>query len=744
MSEALQQNITFETPKKLPENTIPDFSLGLRNIADKYTESQKRNHNPVDTKDLATKQLQELTKKALSRPNILLEIYEEFGQIPQELQENPEFIAILNNGLAREYPDFFGLAQGKPWYTDGGINLSKISTLLDIIKYRPFERRKDFLDMMDGGKNNRGETALESYEKYFLGTEIGNGILTFFPNSQLLSDRKNETQQILDIHKERQGDKKGEIFDIIYGKHVTPDGLDTAKHLAQDSFINIPNKDLERLLSLLPTIESQCTNGNDIDSLVKNIDSLNIDTLYKVQFFSGLTRLAVLGNTKSQTISMSFYNKVVVHYVEQTDVTKEKSMLSEQGMQYSIISRAFSGLDKEKQEQKNKDFRVFLKRVTDEKGKIIASKKTLDEMLGGIFKDTPEADKILQDIKKSKDGKAVFKLLAEAYAEQGSQQEKALRNEGFDTEKWKKDKENKVILEHLSNTSLSTEEKMKILRNFIDPKKIPEDGKEKQEFIDKIVKDLLDWTGTTENTKTFSKESLEDFSASWKTGDFSTFNKKVQEREEKKEADEKKKQEEQKRGERINKRNVTEFIDSNSFNADFVKIDNGKVVTSYIDNNEVFIKKNTDSTVSIYSNGIPIENINISDPKDVIKDIKKAMDSIQFLQKYGLGVFRDDIPTIVELINNRPLRGGKTKIDLSDDIDPEEELILLESIAKLADIKIPEGSPTDRLSALKTDFHTLGQQNGRLTSLLRTKGYVQTGSNSINKLALEEGVKNTV
>lgn len=197
---------------------------------------------------------------------------------------------------------------------------------------------------------------------------------------------------------------------------------------------------------------------------------------------------------------------------------------------------------------------------------------------------------------------------------------------------------------------------------------------------------------TTKNARAFmmNEENLKDFSTSWKTGNFSEFNEKTQARELKREEDEIKKQEQKGPREQNGKIHSAAFIDFQSLGSGFSKIETGKIITTNINGKETYIKKNSENVISIYSEGIPIENINISDPKNAIKDIKKAMNSIQFLQKYGLGVFRDDIPTIVELINNRALRKGGTKINLSDDIGPDEELALLESIAKLANLEIME------------------------------------------------------
>lgn len=180
-------------------------------------------------------------------------------------------------------------------------------------------------------------------------------------------------------------------------------------------------------------------------------------------------------------------------------------------------------------------------------------------------------------------------------------------------------------------------------------------------------------------------------------------------------------------------------VDFRSIGTDFAKRPDGQVIRTFVGENEVIIKKDSDNEISIYSGGIPIREIRVSENGNIKDSIQNAMSSIQFLRKYGLGIFRDDIPTIVELINNRPL---KNNISLSDGIDPEEELTLLESIAKLAEIEIPEGkSPAEKLSTLKDRFHAIAEQNGKLTSMLRAKGYIQAGSNSVNRFALKNGTE---
>lgn len=348
-------------------------------------------------------------------------------------------------------------------------------------------------------------------------------------------------------------------------------------------------------------------------------------------------------------------------------------------MNYSIINQAFPGLDIEKKKQKNMDLKKFLHDVIKD-GKISVTRKNLLERLDIIFSDSKQ-DNILRDIKTSKDGHAIFELLSDAYAEQEKFQKKELQDEGFLDKKWgefkKKNPENsRDILAKLNNPSTSVIEKENLLRDFIDPEKIPKDEQGRKEFIDKITQQISQLTQTAKSAQIFSNENFKDFSTSWQSGDFSTFNKKVQEREEKKEADEKKKQQEtEKKTENSNVINTAVSVDFQSLSTDFIKRPDGQIISTFFGDNEVIIKKDSNNEISIYSGGIPIREIKVSNPENIKDDIKEAINSIQFLQKYGLNVFRDDIPTIVELINNRPRKDNNNKeIDLSNGIDPQEEL----------------------------------------------------------------------
>lgn len=280
------------------------------------------------------------------------------------------------------------------------------------------------------------------------------------------------------------------------------------------------------------------------------MDSLQVDIVYKIPFLWGLAEIkSGSGAGRNKDRDMEFYLKMAEHYKEQTDITEENEKLSEQKLKYSIISKAFSGSGPEKQKQKNADFEKFLDETIQD-NQYQFNVTTLKDKLRKIFSGTPEAEEIFKKIEASRDGKEIFKLLSEAYTEQKDYQTKTLQSEGFISGKWEKFQrehilESRTITKKLENPSLSTEEKMRILQDFIDPAKVPEGEKEKKEFIDRIIRQLSGLTETTKNARIFSEENFKDFSASWQSGDFTAFNKKVQEREEKREKEEIKKQEEQ-------------------------------------------------------------------------------------------------------------------------------------------------------------------------------------------------------
>jgi hypothetical protein len=98
------------------------------------------------------------------------------------------------------------------------------------------------------------------------------------------------------------------------------------------------------------------------------------------------------------------------------------------------------------------------------------------------------------------------------------------------------------------------------------------------------------------------------------------------------------------------------------FNIDtkFTEIPVGQPMISGSGNDTVFIHRNSDNTMSIYSPSgkMSIDGIRIINQEKPFEDIEKAMDSIQFLKESGLDIFRNDLPKIIDAVNNRASRGA--------------------------------------------------------------------------------------
>lgn len=280
-----------------------------------------------------------LIKKALSRPGTILKEYETLkaSNDPEKnnLQQNPDFLRVMQDILAREYPDFFGKTEGTKWYSESGPHFHKITTLLDIIKYRPPERQQHFMDMMNDAEraDTRGR-AIDRYMEAFAGTETGLNITFWFEESGLVHSLKDNTMKMLESKKDALGGEKSNIYRII---HTNP----TGELLYKRSFPSIPQHTLDTLLGhLLPRIERLCPNGNQ-EEIAKMLDTIAIDPVYKVQFFTGILSLASLGDPNHVDADIKFYAEIVKRCGERINVSSEKKTLSGQEKEYSVITRAF-------------------------------------------------------------------------------------------------------------------------------------------------------------------------------------------------------------------------------------------------------------------------------------------------------------------------------------------------------------------------------------------------------------------
>lgn len=335
------------------------------------------------------------------KPYTILSKYEEWGRYRSKmieiksLTENPRFLDALNRILASEYPYLFGEAVKAPWYTDGGPSLDKISTMLDIIKYRPPERQKDFIAMMNG------ETEL--FEQYFIGTEIGNQISVCFKDSPLIANRRDAVSKALNNSELKWGSKKWGLYDLIRDDLLSRSAI-------QEQFSEIPLQELDTLLSLLPDIEAQCPNGN-IKTVIKAIDPENkIDPTYKEKFFHGLMILWACKNDKYAQASANFYGKIEKHFYEKVDVSNEKRdiELKKKNESYEVIINSFPGKSREFLDKKNAELSRFLDKFIDNTGNIAVTGREFKNTLLQIFKDSP----LEWSLRNEKDGKAALEIVS--------------------------------------------------------------------------------------------------------------------------------------------------------------------------------------------------------------------------------------------------------------------------------------------------------------------------------------------
>lgn len=336
----------------------------------------KRLHPPYFDNNDFTKNPDIITK-ALSRKGALLDIYEMLRTSAKNgdgnVTKNPEFIAAAGDILAQEYP-LFRAAKNAPWCARGDLNFDKIATLLDIIKYAPAQRQQDFLDMMNDAENGKSDTAVDLYETRFVGTPVESGIRLAFAESKLLQNSLlEESQKTLDTFKNTHGYKKGGVLDII-------ENNEKSKKFAQASFMYIPTDHLNTFLSLLPRIESHCDCGNT-QALMREVDALDIDAIYKMRFFCGLADALKLEN--EQLPGIDFYKHIEKHYEDNVNITTEYEKLSKpetssREPRYSIISQAFPGMEEEQLRQKNAAFGSFLNSVVKD-GKINMTREKIVE-----------------------------------------------------------------------------------------------------------------------------------------------------------------------------------------------------------------------------------------------------------------------------------------------------------------------------------------------------------------------------
>ncbi len=227
-----------------------------------------------------------------------------------------------------------------------------------------------------------------------------------------------------------------------------------------------------------------------------------------------------------------------------------------------------------------------------------------------------------------------------------------------------------------------------------------------------------------------------EFAAAWRSGNFTTFNQKIQEREQKREEAIIKQQQEQqaKKGPaESSQKNIPQYENTASIAANFATIPLGQFITYW----QVVIKKDTDNTISLFSDGVGIRSFKITDPKNPQASIDRAMDSVQFLKDAGLGVFGASLPSIISAINNRPSRWSGELIDLTQGITQSAGFILLESLGKvLWHEPINWTRDATALKQLQTRFRTT---DGWVLGRLQKAGLAR--SNDINIPKIEKAIK---
>lgn len=689
---------------------------------------------PVFDNDLYNKN-PELIEKALSKPGTILNVYELINNTPQnevrELMENTKFINTLNTILAKEYPDFFGQAQGKEWYTKDGISFSKLRVMLDILKYRPEERTDDFLKMMNGPKEGKMEESLRIYENYFIWTEIGLEIMSSFKNSRFVSDLKNRTRETLAQFNKNQDKGTERTHSII---DVTGDDMT----MLMENFSKIPERDLKALLSRLPVIETFCLE-NDEKGLKENMDNIDIDEQYKSLFFAELTKLSVSWDIQR----VKFYANLSIDYYKENNAKNERDIIrgdtiNNEGInwhrkpdkekRFTIISKEnFPGLDDEVLESKNERLWNLLNKTIDPNGWYQISSKALKEELLEIFKWSP-LEKRLSGANGGKQALEILASVAEQEKRSTNKEMKAIENT-FDSKKieelQKNDPEGYSALKKLLESNQSIDVKIDALEKYgiISGNTIKPEDKErfitlaKQSFTSQmqsqIIRSTLD-----------DKVKLQAFESYWR-GDIKSpeeLNAKIAERDK-----EIKQAEDSKQGKETQIHPMKSYDNLQSFGTDFSKIPDGRIITYKDGESDIYIKKDSKNEISIFAGGVPIRGIKITNETDPKADITKAMDSVQFIKDCGLDIFGTSLPKMIDIINNKQKGKWERKIDLADGLNPggEEERILLQYIAKMVDIDA--ALPIENL---RREFSEMRNGHGLLPRLQKKPGYVT--ANSLN------------
>lgn len=669
----------------------------------------------------------ELITKALRKPGALLSVYEYLG-IDKNLPKNQEFIKIMDDILAQEYPDFFGKIQNAKWYkTDARYDFNKMTTLLDIVKYRPTERQNDFIEMMDASEKGESGKVRKIYDDYFTGTEIGNGLMKHFTDTSLIKSLKIATGEVLWIIKWKQENVPWSILDLLDVSDMD------VKYM--ELFSNIPPIILQELFTHISEMEAQCPKKdlNDILRIMDRTDS--IDPLYKEKFLSWLVGVCAQSSDK---VNMKFYMNCVNKYVNQIGVSEEKEKIEKNIIQedaskrwtYRVLVDNFPCLSNWSLEKKNERLKKILEWLIDFNWMISIDQKEFKNQLLSIFKGSP----IEKKLQWANGGKIALQIIAAAALdakEYTSQDIKAIDptfNDKTINDLYQNKPEEYKKLRALLLWNETIDVKLKALKQSGVTTKEFREWDDKEGYV-KLIQAYF----KNEITMRATQSILADAWVWWKLEIFEAYyrgeikspnelNAKLAERDQ-----EIKQQKERQWEKEIPAIPMKSYDNLSSLSTGFSSIPNNQIITYKIGNNDVFIRKDSKNEISIFAEGIPMRGIKINDEKNPGADIQKAMDSVRFLKESGVGVFGTSLPKMIDIINNKLISNGKNKIDFSDGLtfDGTEEKVFLQYISALIQ------EPTLSIGDIQENFRTVSTRGGGLLAKLQAvPGYVT--NNSLN------------
>ncbi len=661
--------------------------------------------------------LQDVITKALQKPGTILSKYD-FFTTDENLSNNPKFLTTLNDILASEYPELFWKDQQMALYGEKlWWDIKQITMLLDIIKYSP-ELKDHFIDMMSAASRHDQVTMLALYNTHFVRTEIGRQIYTTFKESFFIDHLQWNVTDTLNTFKHAQANNKSDIYEILT-KDIEIDGKKA--RFALEGFSLMPPEHLNTFLSKLPEIEAFCAK-NDVTGLTKYLETFgDIDIIYK-RFFMEVLKNTQDGSKKDPNAS-TFYANIVDHYYKELDVSTEVNTITghvsenkKERRNFKIIEDQFPDKTPENREEKNKELsRILNIFVVD--GKINVDEARFVE-LQDIFKWSPLEERL----KWQHGGQEMLKIIAEAarQAKENTVTDILIIDPSF-----KEDTINHLFInkpkeyQELQKFLLwneTVDAKIKTLKQFEITTKQFWEWDDKEGYI-KLVQQYFKSEITIQTTQSIlaDDKKLQVFEQYYR-GEIESLqelNTKLDERDQ----EIKKQQAEKQTSEKtwIPEKQVQSYDTIASLGGNFTKIPDNQIISC----GDIFIKKDSENTISLFSHGVIIDKYKI-DKKDVQTSIQKAMESVNFLKDAGLGIFGTALPSIIAAINNRPSRWSKEKIELSDGISKNEGFILLESLGEImGDEKVEWDHDQKHLETLQKTF--LEKGGGLLSRLQKSQ-----------------------